>query len=128
VNILLDTCAFLWAMDETDRLSQTAVSAFNDTENRVFLSAASVWEICVKFRLGQLGFPEPPGVFIPKARREYRISSLPLVEQAALMVQSLPPRHRDPFDRMLVCQAMFHNLTILTPDPLIHQYGVECLW
>jgi PIN domain nuclease of toxin-antitoxin system len=72
--------------------------------------------------------PEPLDVFLPRAVQEFRLAPLPLDVAEAMLAAKLPPHHKDPFDRMLVCQAMAHNLTILTPDRQIQQYGVPCLW
>jgi PIN domain nuclease of toxin-antitoxin system len=96
----------------------------------VYLSAVSVWEITVKNSLGKLPFPTSPERFIPIQRESHGITSLPLEEQAILYLylSRLPLFHRDPFDRVLVCQAIQHELTLLTPDPLITQYAVRTAW
>lgn len=128
MNLLLDTCAFLWAMEEPDRLPETVTGYFDDPGCTLYLSAVTVWEIAVKCGLGKLDLPDSPEVFLPKAIQEFRLTPLPLQVAEAVLVAKLPAHHRDPFDRMLLCQAMAHNLTILTPDRLIRQYGVPCLW
>jgi len=92
------------------------------------LSAVSSWEIAVKFGLGRLSLPSPPSKFVPDQRRLRGVESLPLEEDAVLHVQRLPRLHNDPFDRMLVCQALVHGLVILTPDELITQYPARTLW
>ena len=98
------------------------------TENNLFLSTVSVWEIASKHARGTLILPQAPAVLIPQARALLDAISLELDEESALLSGTLPPLHRDPFDRMLVCQAIHHNLSILTPDRLIQQYGVSCVW
>jgi PIN domain nuclease of toxin-antitoxin system len=128
MNVLLDTCSFLWALREPERLSPEAVRVLDDPETGRFLSPVSVWEIAAKYRLGRFDFPEPASVFIPRAIEDLALEPLPLEMGAAILAATLPPHHKDPFDRMLVCQAMHHNLTILTPDNAIRQYGVACLW
>ena len=84
----------------------------------VFLSSVSAWEIAVKYGLGHLHLRETPDRFVPGAREAHGIDPLPLDEESVLQVLRLPVLHRDPFDRMLVCQAIVHGLAIVTPDPL----------
>ena len=128
MRILLDTCTFLWLITDDIALSASARDAFVDPDNDVYLSAVSVWEIAVKYGLGKLSLPASPDRFIPIERERHGIASLPLEEQAILYLSKLPLLHRDPFDRALVCQAIQHELTLLTPDPLITQYAVRTAW
>lgn len=128
MKLLLDTCTFLWAVDEVGQLSATARSLIIASENDVYLSAISVWEIAVKQANGRLVLSEPAHVYIPKYRDAHGFLELPLDEAAALHVGRLPTPHRDPFDRMLVCQAIAHSLTIVTPDTQILQYPVRTIW
>lgn len=128
MRILLDTCTFLWIITDADELSQTARELFVDPLNEVFFSSVSAWEISVKYALGRLPLPEPPERFIPFQRKQHEVESLPLVEKAALHLSSLPAFHKDPFDRMLVCQAIIHGLSILTPDELIRRYPALTVW
>jgi PIN domain nuclease of toxin-antitoxin system len=128
VRLLLDTCTFLWIVGGADDLSPRAREAFVDPANEVFLSAASAWEMAVKHRLGRLPLPEPPEVFVPAQRTAHGISALEVDEEAALHVGKLPDLHRDPFDRMLVAQALVGGFVLLTPDEAIRQYPVRTLW
>lgn len=128
MNLLLDTCTFLWAMEEPERLPETSIRYFSNPGCKLYLSAVSVWEIAIKCGLGKLDLPAPLDVFLPESIRQFKLTPLPLAVETAMLAASLPPHHKDPFDRMLVCQAMAHGLTILTPDRLIQQYGVPCLW
>lgn len=128
MRLLLDTVTLLWIMLDDPRLSSAARSAFGDPGNEIFLSVASTWEIAVKYSLGKLALPEPPATFIPSRRARYGISQLPLEEESALWVTRLPRLHADPFDRMLVCQAVVNGMAILTPDPLIQRYAVRTVW
>ena len=128
MKLLLDTCTFLWLTIGSDALSSSANDAFSDPQNIVYLSAVSAWEINVKYRLGKLPLPLSPDKFIPKERKRHLVSRLDLSEQDTLHLCKLPTPHKDPFDRMLVCQAIEYSLTILTPDPLITQYPIRCLW
>lgn len=119
MNILLDTCTFLWIVSGSAELSDTARRLFSDSDNEVCLSVASAWEIIVKHKLGKLPLPGPPHDFIKKWRTRHDIDSLPLDEAAVLQLSRLPGYHRDPFDRILVCQAIAGGMVILTPDPRI---------
>lgn len=128
MRLLLDTCTFLWIVADDPALSPQARRAFQDPANEVFLSAVSAWEIAVKNRLGKLPLPQPSQQFVPEHRIRHQIDALPLGEEAVLHLPKLPEHHRDPFDRMLICQAIHDGLIILTPDPAIHAYPVRSLW
>jgi PIN domain nuclease of toxin-antitoxin system len=128
MKLLLDTCTFLWLATGDRALSRAARDLFADPNNDVHLSAISVWEIALKHSLGKLPLPKPPMAFIPDLRARHQVEPLPLDERAALAVAQLPDLHRDPFDRMLICQAIMGGLTLVTPDPLITQYAVSTLW
>ena len=128
MRLLLDTSAFLWIITDAPELSPPARDLFVDPANDVYLSSVSAWEIAVKYALGRLPLPGPPERFVPSQRKEHGIESLPLDEEAALHLARLPLLHKDPFDRMLVCQAMVHGLVILTSDKLVYQYPVRTMW
>ena len=128
VKLLLDTCTFLWLIKGSNELSSNAIKTFADPKNEVFLSAVSSWEINVKYGLGKLQLPISPDQFIPQERKRHFIEPLDLSEQDTLHLCKLPTHHKDPFDRMLICQAIEHSLTILTPDPLIIQYPIRSFW
>jgi PIN domain nuclease of toxin-antitoxin system len=128
VRVLLDTCTFLWVVAGAEALSDRAREVVADASNEVFLSAASAWEISVKHALGKLPLPDDPVRFVVVERTRHRIDTLPIDEAAALNVGRLPALHRDPFDRMLVSQAVLGGYTILTPDPLIRQYPASAIW
>jgi PIN domain nuclease of toxin-antitoxin system len=128
VRLLLDTCTFLWIVTCSPRLSRNAAQLFADPVKEVFLSSVSSWEIAVKFSLGSLKLPAPPLEFTPRMREAHGIATFPLVEEDVLYLPKIPKLHRDPFDRMLISQAIVSGLTLLTPDPLISQYPVHTLW
>jgi PIN domain nuclease of toxin-antitoxin system len=128
VKFLLDTCTFLWIVVDAPELSRQARTVFRDGSNEVFLSSVSAWEIAVKATHGRLPLPLPPERFVPLQRETHGIEALPLDEESVLHVHRLPTFHRDPFDRLLVCQAIAHGLIILTPDPLVTQYPVRVAW
>mgnify|MGYP001366031582 CR=1 FL=1 len=128
MKLLLDTCTFLWIASGSRRLSKSAAQFFLDENNERYCSASSAWEIGIKHALGRLPLPERPEIFIPAVRAASGIAALPVDEESALYAARLPNLHTDPFDRMLVAQAIVHGLTILTPDPQIQQYPVRVLW
>jgi PIN domain nuclease of toxin-antitoxin system len=127
VRLLLDTCTFLWLAGGAP-LPEDAAEAIRLPANEVFLSAASVWEIVTKYERGRLVLPEPPERLIPAERRLRGVTALDFDEIAALHGRRLPWLHRDPFDRMLIAQAIAHGLAIVTPDPLISQYPIRVVW
>jgi PIN domain nuclease of toxin-antitoxin system len=129
MKLLIDTAAFLWiAQGEELRIGAPARAALEDADNEVYLSAASVWEICIKYRLGKLRLPTPPEQLVPEQRRLRGIESVGVTEAAALRVSQLPDLHRDPFDRTLISQAIEHAMTLVTPDAIIRNYPIRTIW
>ena len=128
MKLLLDTCTFLWAVRGDARLSSHAAALYRDPANEVFLSAVSAWEIAVKHQLGRLPLADAPSVYVPRERERHDIAPLALDEAATLLLDKLPALHADPFDRLLVCQAIAGGLTLLTPDAVIHRYPVPVAW
>ena len=126
MKLLLDTCTFIWLLTGERPLPEHVRASLVSAE--VWLSAASVWEMAVKYAKGTLRLAEPPDRLVPAGRQRYRIAPLPIDEEAALHVMKLPALHADPFDRMLVSQAIVHGLTIVTPDPLVTQYPARTMW
>jgi PIN domain nuclease of toxin-antitoxin system len=112
------------------RLSRVARDLITDPDNQVLVSAATAWEIGVKHALGRLPLPEglTPASFIPEARARHGLDPLPIDEGDTFELTRLPPLHQDPFDRMLICQAIARQAVIVTPDPLIGQYTVAVRW
>jgi PIN domain nuclease of toxin-antitoxin system len=127
VKLLLDTCTFLW-LAGGGSLSTLAAASIRDPSNEVFLSAVSAWEIAAKYRAGRLPLPETPDRLILVERGLRGVRALSFDEESALQVLRLPPLHRDPFDRMLISQAIAGSLILVTPDPLITQYPVRVIW
>jgi PIN domain nuclease of toxin-antitoxin system len=125
---LLDTCTLLWLARSDRALSPRVRALVTEESAEVLVSAASAWEIAIKHGLGRLPLPVPLEQFVPALRDRYAFVSLPIDEESALHVAKLPRLHIDPFDRMLVSQAIVHGLTILTPDPLVTQYPARTMW
>jgi PIN domain nuclease of toxin-antitoxin system len=128
MKLLLDTCTFLWIILDDQNLSEKVRELYSDPDNEIYLSSVSVWEISLKNALGRLPLPEPIDYFVSQQREQHGISPLPLDEISALQLPRLPELHRDPFDRMLICQAIANGLPILTPDQLIVKYPVRSIW
>ncbi len=128
MKLLLDTCTFLWIAGGGRALPPAVAAAYQSPDNEVFLSAASVWEIAIKFGRGQLPLPVPPQRLVAEERLRRGLTSLAIDEEAALHLTKLPSLHGDPFDRLLVSQAIVHGLIILTPDPVIARYPARTMW
>jgi PIN domain nuclease of toxin-antitoxin system len=128
MRILLDTCTFLWLAEGDPGLSTHAREAIVDPSNEVYLSPISVWEIVIKQALGRLVLKLSVDRYVPEQRQLHRVDTLPVTEYAALQLSRLPPHHRDPFDRLLMAQAVAEACTIATPDPLIRRYPVSTIW
>lgn len=127
MKILLDTCIFLWFISCDRQLSKMIRESICDPDNDVFLSSVSIWECIVKYQLGKLPLPESPNVYLPAQRKLHRISSLSLDESSVTQLSKLPSVHRDPFDRMLICQALDHNMVLATVDDIMRSYPVKTL-
>lgn len=110
-----------------ERFSARALRQIDSGEAELFLSAASAWEIAVKYALGKLRLPEPPVEYVAAYLRETRTTPLPISTDHGAYVANLPQHHRDPFDRLLIAQAMLERLPILTADPQIAKYDVEVI-
>lgn len=130
MKLIVDTCTFLWLASAEEKLSASAKSLLEDSGNTLLLSSASVWEIGVKHARGRLPLPNDltPAEFIPEARARNGVDPLPITEDDALQLAKLPGFHQDPFDRMLICQAIANQAVIVTPDPLIAHYPISVQW
>jgi PIN domain nuclease of toxin-antitoxin system len=128
MKILLDTHTFLWWIIDAPKLSSRARKIISSSENELFLSAVSGWEIIIKAKLGRLQLHENPAQFILEQIRLNFIQILTIQMSHALHISTLPDLHRDPFDRMLIAQAQLEGLPILTADSQIARYKVEVIW
>lgn len=122
MRLLLDTHVFLWLHTDRRRLG-SYLEVIEDDRTGLVLSAASSWEIAIKFRLGRLPLPEPPRTYVPDRARRAAVNLLPVDHSHVLAVADLPDLHRDPFDRLLVAQARLLGLTLLTADPMVARYA-----
>jgi PIN domain nuclease of toxin-antitoxin system len=105
MRILLDTHDFLWYVTGDERMPPNMLGALRDPQNTLFLSVVSLWEATIKYQLGKLALPESPERYLPLQRQQHQILSLELDEPSVGQLINLPALHRDPFDRILVCQA-----------------------
>jgi PIN domain nuclease of toxin-antitoxin system len=127
VKVLLDTHVFLWAISGDRRLSRAHREIYSSATSELYLSVVSVWEILIKVALGKLPLPAPVAAYISSQMESNRVSSLPIRLPHLIEIETLPPVHRDPFDRMLVAQARAEDIPILTSDPAIRKYNVDVL-
>jgi len=127
LKLLLDTHTFLWIMDGSSKLSDTAKTLYLDPENEIFFSAASYWEICIKKSLGKLALKKGWEKSFEKEMKKNVIKWLNLEPEHFHKLLTLPWHHKDPFDRILISQALSENLTIITSDKTFSKYKVKIL-
>ena len=127
MKLLLDTHIFLWFINGDQRLSNDLRDSIRNPDNEVYLSVVSVWEAIIKYQIGKLPLPEAPEIYLPKQRDRHLIASLNLDESSVAQLAKLPLLHKDPFDRILICQALQHDLTIATVDTAIRAYSVSVI-
>ncbi len=127
MRALLDTHAWLWAQTRPEHLRPESLALIESTSNEVLFSAASAWEIAIKYRLGKLLLPEPAETYVPRRVRDSATTPLAVTHDHALRVAVLPDHHRDPFDRLLVAQAQIEGVPLVTADPVFERYEVEVI-
>lgn len=127
MRILIDTNCWLWMVSEPERLSQKSRRRILDIGNERVLSAASAWEIAIKYSIGKLQLPEPPVEFVPSRMALTVTTPLDVQLHHALQASRLPFHHRDPFDRLLIAQAQIEKLPIMTSDRDFKSYDVEII-
>ncbi len=125
MKFLLDTHCWLWLQTERGRFPADLLETLADPATQRYLSAASVWEIAIKYATGKLPLPEPPAIYVPERMRLSRFVGLAITDTHALAAAALPPHHRDPFDRVLVAQARIEGLNLVTADAMLESYDVR---
>jgi PIN domain nuclease of toxin-antitoxin system len=127
MRLLLDTHVFLWYIAGDPLLPAAFRGPIQNSANEVYVSVASVWEAVIKFGIGKLPLPAPPQDYLPRQRERHQIASLPINEATFIDLAKLPLLHRDPFDRILIAQALQHDLTLATVDDEVRAYPVKLL-
>jgi PIN domain nuclease of toxin-antitoxin system len=128
MRVLLDTHALLWWIQDDDRLSAAARTAISSAGNRVFVSAASMWEIVTKAKLGRLRLHEPIHHFVSTQFEANEFEALPITVRHTFELEKLPDLHRDPFDRMLIAQAIAEDMPLVSGDRAVQVYPVGTIW
>ncbi|MCI0572595.1 MAG: type II toxin-antitoxin system VapC family toxin [Myxococcaceae bacterium] len=124
LRLLLDSHTFLWWVTDDPRLTRQQRRAISDSANACFISHASVWEMAIKASLGKLKLPQSVRRFVSEQCELHGFQLLPISLASASRVETLPFHHRDPFDRLLVAQALEAELTLVTRDKALEAYGV----
>jgi PIN domain nuclease of toxin-antitoxin system len=128
VRALLDTHAFIWWANNDPLLTPVAKNVIGDTSNEIFLSAVCTWEMAIKIAIGKLTLASPLQSFVLSQISQYQFKPLLITHDHTYQVETLPRHHNDPFDRLLIAQALVENLVILTRDPQIQRYNVTTMW
>ncbi len=127
-DILLDSHAFLWFVWDDPLLSPAAKQRIEDPANHKWVSVASCWEIAIKAGLGKLRLGEPATTFLPRELATNHFSPLRIELAHVTLVETLPPHHKDPFDRLLIAQAIIEKRPLVSADAVFDEYGVTRLW
>lgn len=127
MKYLLDTEVFLWSLDRFERLNDVAQNILKSGQE-IFLSAASSWEIVIKAGLGKLNLPKAPALLLPEAMANFAVQPLFISHPHTLAISELPNHHKDPFDRLLIAQAVSEGMTLMTADAVCRKYPVQILW
>jgi PIN domain nuclease of toxin-antitoxin system len=128
MNVLVDTQAFIWFDSNPEKLSELARDAFSNPDYVRCLSFASVWEMQIKIDLGKLRFQRKLGDLILDQQRANNIEILPTKVEHVFALGGLPQHHKDPFDRLIIAQALHDKIPVVTSDPLFAKYGVQVIW
>lgn len=128
MRVLLDTSSFLWFISGNELLSPTARQLISDSDNQLFLSTASLWEIAIKVSVGKLTLTQPFAKLFPGQLLANDVVLLPISLDHAARIIDLPFHHRDPFDRMLIAQAMVEDLPLISPDSILARYPIKLIW
>ena len=128
MKLLLDTHAFLWFIADDPRLSSTAKQLIEDNANEIILSVASLWEVAIKVSLGKLTLKQPYNIFLPQQLKLNAINLLNISLDHTATVATLPFHHRDPFDRLLIAQALNERLPIASADSAFAAYPITVVW
>ena len=128
MRVLLDSHTLIWAVDAPSHLTPVAVTTLRDPANELLVSAATVWEVSIKTGLGKLSLSGPFLPWMTKALADLGATVLPITVEYADRQAALPFHHRDPFDRLLIAQALVENVPLVSADSQFDAYGVTRLW
>jgi len=128
MRYLLDTHSLIWFLAGDERLSLNARKIIENEENIIFISIASLWEISIKSSLGKLELIKPFEILFPQQLQENEIEIIGIKVEHLIVLSKLPFHHRDPFDRLIIAQAMVENVAIISKDSLFALYEVQLLW
>lgn len=126
-RFLLDTHVWLWMQTEPERIAAETRAIIDTVDNELLLSAASSWEIAIKYRIGKLPLPEPPHTYVPERLRRSDTTPLAVEHAHALRVAELPEHHKDPFDRLIIAQAQLLEMPVITADETFDSYEVDVI-
>ena len=127
-KFLLDTHIFLWMVADPEELSTKVSDIVKEKANALYLSAASGWEIALLWQLKRIELPDEPQRFVPEAMQKYAVIPLPIGFQTAISSAMLPLIHRDPFDRIIIAEAIREKMIVLTKDRTFKEYGLQSEW
>jgi len=128
VRLLLDVHSLIWALDDPTRLSPPAAAELRNLSNQLLLGAGTLWEIAIKVGLGRLTLSLPYRHWMAKAVADLSLSILPITVEYADVQAGLPQHHRDPFDRLIVAQAIVEGIPVISADPQLDAYGITRIW
>jgi PIN domain nuclease of toxin-antitoxin system len=128
MRYLVDTVIWLWSLDSLERLNRRGYEILNSASEEIYFSAATAWEISIKASLGKVKLPSPPRTCVPAFMEKQGLKPLPVNQLHAVQVYDLPKHHRDPFDRLIIAQAIVENMAVLTADHDFERYPVEVVW
>lgn len=128
MKYLLDTMVWLWSVSDTEKIGEAGRAILADQTAEIYLSTASTWEIVIKTQIGKSTLPDSPPRYIPTRLAEQNIQALVVSQMHALKVFELPLHHRDPFDRLIIAQALVEEMVVLTSDRDFAKYSVQLVW
>ncbi len=128
MKYLLDTMVWLWSVGPTEKIGNAGLEILRNGREEIYLSAASSWEIAIKAKLGKFQLPEAPGPYVRSRMAAQRVLALAVTQNHSLAVYDLPLHHNDPFDRLIIAQALDEGMVILTADRAFRKYPVEIVW
>jgi PIN domain nuclease of toxin-antitoxin system len=128
VKYLLDAVTWLWSIDSVEKINDRSREILENGQEEIYFSAATAWEVSIKARLGKLHLPAPPAQCIPAFMAKQGLRPLPVTHLHAVGVYDLPLHHQDPFDRLIIAQAIAEQMTLLTADRAFGKYPVDVVW